>query len=440
MTQANTLLLRGARLLDPSQGLDQLGDLWIAEGKIHKITGPGAAPASDASQVIEAKGFWVLPSFIDAHVHLREPGQEHKETIESGTRAAAAGGYTAVACMANTKPVNDCAEVTQRILEIASKNGSCRVFPVGAITQGLKGERLADIEAMFHAGARGISDDGMTLMNSALLRQAMEIARTLNIPVISHAEDIHLAHGGVMNEGPRSRALGLPGNPAAAEEITIARDIALCRLTRCPTHIAHLSTETGLEHVKRAKEAGLPVSAEVAPHHLLLTENDIDGTDTNFKMAPPLRSTLDQRAVLKALSEGWIDMIATDHAPHTPKDKAGGFLGAANGILGVQSAASLTYSLVKDGSLPLGRWIEALTTAPARLLGIPFGTLKPNASADLVVFDPNQVWTLTAETLLSKSTNSPFLGRPLAGRVLYTLLGGKIVFSASGNSGYDGTQ
>ena len=430
MTEVQPIVIRGARIFDPSQKLEKKGDLWIEDGKIQKLTKPGELALSSDVQIIEASGFWVLPGLIDAHVHLREPGQEHKETIATGTQAAVAGGFTSVACMANTTPVNDCAAVTELILRIAKDKAACRVFAIGAITKALKGEQLADIRSMIKAGARAISDDGMMVMDASLMREAMEVARTSQIPIISHSEDTRLSSGGVMNEGVQSKKLGLRGNPAAAEEIAVARDIALCRLTGCPTHIAHVSTEAAVNHLKRAKETGLPITAEVSPHHLVLTDKAVDGSDPNFKMAPPLRSERDRQAVLNALSNGIIDIIATDHAPHTPQDMAGGFEKAANGIIGLQTAVSLTYELVVNGNLPMTRWIEALTSAPARLLGLPFGTLRLGAAADLVIFNPKQAWTLTEESLFSKSKNTPFLGRSLAGKVLYTLVNGKIMFTA----------
>ncbi len=428
LLHADSILIQGGHIIDPSQNYFGLGDLLIEDGKIIGLEAPGQIPASRARQVISAHEAWVLPGLLDIHVHLREPGLEYKETIESGTRAAVAGGFTTVACMANTQPVNDNSYVTAFIREKAKATAACRVFPIGAVSKGLKGEELAEIGGMVAEGAKAISDDGMPVMNSYLMRKAMDYAKAFGIPIISHAEDWNLVGQGVMNESALSNELGLRGNPAAAEEIMVAREIALCRLTRAPIHIAHISTEVALEHLRRAKEAGLPVTAEASPHHLTLTEENLREYQTNFKMAPPLRSERDVEALQKAVAEGLVGIIATDHAPHGLVDKAVEFDQAANGIIGLQTAVPLTLSLVHRGILSPLRWVESLTSNPARLLKLPYGTLRVGSDADVTLIRPNQEWTLTEDHLLSKSRNSPFLGWKFKGAIMNTLIGGKIVY------------
>lgn len=428
MPDIESILLQGGRVIDPSQRLDATLDVLIENGKIAAIDQPGKIPAAKARKVIDAKGAWVLPGLIDIHVHLREPGLEYKETIETGTRAAVAGGFSAIACMANTQPVNDTPYVTAYIRERAKAVSACRVYPIGAVTKGLKGEELAEIGGMVAEGAFALSDDGMPVMNSYLMRKAMDYAKAFGVPIISHAEDLNLVGQGVMNEGSLSNELGLRGSPAAAEEIMIAREIALCRLTRCPVHIAHISTEVGLEHVRRAKEAGLPVTAEASPHHLILNEDRLRSYDTRFKMCPPLRGERDVQALHKALADGTIDIIATDHAPHGEIDKAVEFDQAANGIIGLQTAVPLTLKLVHDGILSPMRWVESLTIKPARLLNLPIGTLVVGRDADVTLIRPERKWILTPENTLSKSMNSPFMGWELKGKTMLTLVGGKVAY------------
>ncbi|MFZ9594829.1 MAG: dihydroorotase [Bdellovibrionia bacterium] len=426
----SSLLIQNGRILDPSENRDHPGDLLIEEGKIVAIDSPGKIPSTCAQKRWNAQGLWITPGLIDVHVHFREPGFEYKETIESGSQAAVTGGFTSVACMANTQPVNDSAETTHFIRTQAQKAGLCRVFPIGAVTQGLQGLKLADLEGMVRAGARALSDDGMPVMNSQLMREAMERAKALGVPVISHAEDLHLVNSGVMNEGAVSRELQLRGNPAAAEEILVAREIALCRLTQAPVHLAHLSTQVALEHLRRAREAGLPVTAEVCPHHLFLTDEAVRTQNTHFKMAPPLRTENDVKALRAALAENLIQILATDHAPHSPHEKQVHFSCAPNGILGLQTAVPLTLRLVHEGSLPLQRWVESLTSAPARLLGVPLGTLKLGSMADLTLIDPHHRWQLQESDIVSKSWNSPFFGWKFEGKVAATLVNGNIVFQS----------
>jgi dihydroorotase len=420
------ILIRGGRVIDPASDRDALGDVLLEGGKITAIDSPGKIPASRAGRVIEAKGAWVLPGLIDIHVHLREPGLEYKETIQTGTAAAAAGGFTSVACMANTSPVNDTPYVTAYIREKARESAACRVFPIGAVSKGLKGDELAEIGGMVAEGARALSDDGMPVMNSYLMRKAMDYAKAFGVPIISHAEDWNLVGQGVMNEGALSNELGLRGNPAAAEEILVAREIALCRLTRCPVHIAHISTEIALEHLARAKDAGLPVTAEASPHHLTLTEEAVRGYGTQFKMAPPLRAARDVEALCAAVASGLVDIIATDHAPHGLVDKAVEFDQAANGIIGLQTAVPISLQLVHSGVVSARKWVESLTTRPARLLGLPHGSLRIGADADVTVLAPDREWILSEERILSKSRNSPWLGMKLRGQILATIVGGLV--------------
>ena len=431
MAEIPSLLIRGGRVIDPSQGFDDLADLLIEDGHITALEKPGQIPATRAAAVYDAKGQWVMPGLIDLHVHLREPGLEYKETIATGTQAAVRGGFTSVACMANTHPVNDNPYITSFIREKAKAEGACRVFPIGAVTKGLKGEELAEIGAMVREGAKAISDDGMPVMNSYLMRKAMDYAKAFGVPVISHAEDANLVGQGVVNESALSNELGLRGNPAAAEEILVAREIALCRLTRAPIHIAHISTEVALEHLRRAKEAGLPVTAEASPHHLTLTEESVRGYDTNFKMAPPLRSQRDVDALRKALAEGLVDLIATDHAPHGLTDKAVEFDQAANGILGLQTAVPVTLALVHSGTVSLNRWIDSLTLKPARFLGLPYGTLQKGRPGDVTILDPDARWIHLEDQIASKSRNSPFIGWEFRGKVTSTIIQGKFAFRSN---------
>lgn len=432
----NSFVLRNGRILDPSQTLfqDSPSDLLVRDGKIVAIEKPGVitkgtkgpSGQTETIQEFDCSGLWIMPGWIDVHVHLREPGHEYKETIRTGTQAAVAGGFTSIACMANTLPVNDNPYVTAYIREKAKKEGLCRVFPVGAVSKGLKGEELAEIGGMVREGARAISDDGMPVLNSYLMRKAMDYSKAFNVPVISHAEDPFLVGQGVMNEGVYSNLLGLRGNPAAAEEIFVAREIALARLTGARVHIAHLSTRLGLEQIRRAKEEGIQVTAEVSPHHLTLTELCLGGYDTNFKMAPPLRTESDVEALVLGLNEGVIDMIATDHAPHSCTEKAVEFDQAANGITGLQTAGPVTYSLVRSGKVSLERWVSSLTLEPAKLLGLPYGTLRVGFAADITVFAPSQVWKLGKDQVESLSANTPFINTEWTGQIRMTFVDGKL--------------
>lgn len=425
---STSLLIQNAWIIDPVKKKEFEGDLLIENGKISAIDLPGKIPTTKAQEHMSAAGIWLMPGLIDVHVHLREPGFERKETIETGTLAAVAGGFTSVACMANTDPVNDTAAITAFIRMRSKETGKCKVFPIGAVTRGLKGVDLADIEGMVKEGAIALSDDGMPVMNSLVMRRAMERAKALGITVISHAEDANLVADGVMNEGLISRELGWKGNPAASEEIMVAREIALSRLTRCAVHIAHISTQEGLEHVRRARDAGLPVTAEATPHHLLFTEKEMRSKSTNFKMAPPLRRDEDVQALRDALSSGLIDMIATDHAPHGVIDKNMEFDKAANGIIGLQTAVPSTLQLVFDGIVSRMRWVESLTVQPAKMIGQKLGTLAIGADADITLIAPDKKWMFTSREIQSKSHNSPFVDKEFQSKVFATIVQGKVVY------------
>lgn len=421
------ILIRKVRILDPSQGLDQEGDLLVEGGRIVALDHD--LPTDIQTKVIEARGLWLLPGLIDMHVHLREPGEEWKEDLETGTRAAAAGGFTAVACMPNTKPPNDSPEVTRYLLTRAQEVASVRVYPVACISKGQKGEELAPFGELREAGAVAVSDDGRPVADSGLMRMALEYARSFDLPVISHAEDPGLSTGGQINEGVVSAKLGLKGIPAEAEAVAIFREVALARLTGYPVHIAHVSTEAGVEIIRRAKEAGIPVTAETAPHYFTLTEEAVLDYNTNAKVNPPLRTERDRGAIKRALAEGVIDIIATDHAPHGPLEKKVEFPAAAFGLIGLETAVPLTLRLVREGVLTPLRMAELLSLNPARILRVPGGTLKPGSVADLTLIDPEATWMVTEVTLQSKSKNTPFLGWEMKGRAVLTMVEGRIVWA-----------
>lgn len=429
------LLIRGGRVIDPSAQLDAETDLLIEAGKIIYV-GPDAVDVAwqregshlqTPLQVVEAHGLLVTPGLIDIHTHLREPGYEYKESIETGSAAAAAGGFTSIACMANTHPVNDRAAVTEYILDKARAVGLVHVFPIGAVSVGLAGERLAEMGELKHAGVVGLSDDGKCVMNSQLMRRALEYAGMFALPVISHCEDTHLAAHGVMHEGRVSTELGLRGIPAQAEDIMVARDIALAELTGGRLHIAHVSTAGAVRLVRDAKARGLRVTAEVTPHHLVLTDEAVRGYDPNTKMYPPLRTADDVAALRQALQDGTIDAIATDHAPHDIADKEVEFDQAPVGIIGLETALPLTLRLVEEGVLPLAQAIAKLTCGPAQVLGLAKGTLQVGADADVTVIDPHTQYIVDRREFRSKARNSPFHGWTLKGRALMTICGGKIV-------------
>ena len=422
-----SLLIQNGRVVDPVNSVDAVQDVLIDGDRVQRI-GRGLTPPPDAT-VLDATGKVVCPGFIDMHVHLREPGLEYKETVASGTRAAAAGGFTAVCCMANTQPVNDNRAVTDYIRAKAATEGIVRVYPIGAVTRGLGGKELAELAELAEAGCVAFSDDGRCVMNAALYRRAMEYTLPFGAPVISHAEDDDLSHGTAMNEGVVSTELGIPGAPAAAEDVMVARDILLAELTGAHVHIAHLSTSGAVRLVRDAKARGVRVTAEVTPHHLLLTDEAVRGFDTNTKMNPPLRTKRDVEVLLEALIDGTIDCIATDHAPHAASEKEGEYDQAAFGIVGLETAVGLLLDrLVKAGALPLATLIARLSRDPARLLGLPGGSLAAGGPADVTILDLEAGWTIDPARFQSKSRNSPFGGWALTGRPWKTIVGGRIVW------------
>ena len=418
-----SLLIRGGRVVDPAGGTDALADVWIAEGRIQKVGRGLKAPAG--AEVVDATGKVVCPGFIDMHVHLREPGFEYKETIASGTRAAAAGGFTAVACMANTFPVNDNRAVTDYILARAKVEGVVRVYPIGAVTRNLEGTQLAEMAEQAEAGCVAFSDDGKCVMNAELYRRAMEYALPFGTPIISHAEDCHLAHGALMNEGLVATELGLSGQPGAAEDVMVARDIILAELTGAHLHVAHISTASAVRMVREARARGVRVTAEVTPHHLLLTDEAVRSYDPNCKMAPPLRTKRDVEACLEGLIDGTIDCVATDHAPHATSEKEGEFAEAANGVVGLETAVPLLLDrLVRPGVVDLPTLIARLSTGPARLLNLPGGSLAPGAAADVTILDLERAFTVDPAAFHSRSRNTPFAGLTGIGAPWMTLVGG----------------
>lgn len=423
-----SLLIAGGLIVDPAQNLAERRDLLIEGGKIAALEPPGAIPP-EGRQVIDATGLVVAPGLIDMHVHLREPGEEYKEDIESGTRAAARGGFTAVACMPNTRPVNDNAAITRYILDRAKTAGHARVYPVGAISVGSRGEALSEYADLKDAGCVAVSDDGRPVMNALLMRRALEYARTFDLPVISHAEDLNLRADGVMHEGRISVRLGLKGIPAAAEEVMVYRDLHLSRLTGARLHIAHVSAAGSVALIREAKAAGLPVTAETAPHYFTLTDEAVLGFDTNAKVNPPLRSEEDRAAIIQGLADGTLDAVATDHAPHSVLEKDVEFAQAAFGLIGMETALGLTLRLVHAGKITLSRAIALLSTNPARILGVPGGTLACGSPADLTLIDLNREWTVDVKTFASKSRNCPFDGWSLKGMAVMTIVEGKIMFA-----------
>jgi dihydroorotase len=421
------ILIKGARLIDPGR-CDGVRDVLISKGRIEAVQPAGTlALETENLQVIEAAGLWLTPGLIDMHVHFREPGQEYKETILSGARAAAAGGFTAVCTMPNTQPVNDDGSVTAMILAKAAQAGLVRVYPAAAISKGLKGERLCEFGELKAAGAVAVSDDGHPVMNGQLMRRAMEYASGFGLRVISHCEDLQLADGGVMNEGPRATRMGLAGIPNACESVMVMREAALAKLTGVPVHIAHVSCAESIAAIRRAKEEGIPVTAETAPHYFTLTDAAVEGYNTLAKMNPPLRSEADRQAVRQALADGTLDAIATDHAPHSVLEKEVEFDRAANGIIGLETSLALGLQLVRDNVLDISTLVERMACAPARILGLECG-LQPGAVADLTLIDPFKEWTVDSRKFKSISRNTPFEGWPLKGKAMMTVVGGRIAF------------
>ncbi|HEY5021613.1 MAG TPA: dihydroorotase, partial [Gemmatimonadaceae bacterium] len=421
------LLLRGGTLVDPSQHLNEVGDLLIADGEIAGF-GRTIDPPDDA-ETIDCDGLIVSPGFIDVHCHLREPGREDVETVATGARAAAAGGFTAVCAMPNTDPVTDNQAAVGFIVRQAQRAAAARVYPIGAISVGQEGMVLAEFGEMVGAGAIAVSDDGKPVASAHLMRTALEYARTFKIPVIDHCEEPTLAAGGAMNEGIVSAQLGLKGVPAEAEEIMVIRDILLARLTGGHVHLAHMSTRGSVELIKWGKERGINVTAEVCPHHLSLTEESVRGYNTNAKMNPPLRTAADVEALLEAVKDGTIDLVATDHAPHHYDEKEREFADAPNGIVGLETAlAVIVTNLVEKGYLGFSDLVDRMSCAPARIFNIPGGSLKRGSVADVTVFDPSARWKVDPARFLSKGRNSPYAGMTLVGRAACTIVAGSVVF------------
>jgi dihydroorotase len=420
------LLIKGGRVIDPSQQIDEVLDVLVADGKIREL-GKGLKPANDC-EVVDATGLLVTPGLIDMHVHLRDPGQEYKEDVVTGTSAAASGGFTSVACMPNTKPVNDNKAVTAYILSMAKTAGLVNIFPVGAITQGGKGEFLAEMGDLKEAGCVAVSDDGKPVVNSELMRRALEYAKGMNIMLISHSEDPSLVGEGVMNEGFTSTELGLKGISRVAEDAAVARDVYLAEFTDSPIHIAHVSTKGALSIIRDAKARGVKVTCETAPHYFTLTDDAVRGYDTNAKMNPPLREHMDVQAIKDGLRDGTIDAIATDHAPHHSDEKDLEFNLALNGIIGLETSLPLSLELVEEKVLDFKAIVEKMSLNPAKILGIDRGTLKVGAVADVTVIDPDAEWVYGEEKICSKSKNSPFIGMQMKGQAVYTIVSGKIVY------------
>ena len=420
-----SLLLRGGRVVDPSQDLDRRTDVLIEDGK---VAGVGNVATRKTSEAIDVGGCVVAPGFVDMHVHLREPGREDKETILTGSRAAAAGGFTSIVCMPNTTPVNDNAAITRFILERAAEAGLVNVYPTGAITLGSRGEQLAEIGEMHSAGIVAITDDGRPVQDSQVMRRALEYARIFDIPVMDHCEDLFLAAGGCMNEGEASTRLGLRGMSRAAEELHVVRDIILSRITGGRVHILHISTRESLDQVRAAKAQGIRVTCEVLPHHFSLTDDDIRDFDTDFKMMPPLRERADVEAMLEGLADGSIDCLATDHAPHTRLDKEEPFEAAASGVIGMETAIPLCWEhLVCAGVVSVPRLVELFSLNPSRILKLGKGTLAEGADADVTVIDPERRQVVDPSRFQSKGRNCPFRGWELRGAPVLTVVGGRVV-------------
>ncbi|WP_028585666.1 dihydroorotase [Desulfogranum mediterraneum] len=416
--------IKNGRLIDPANKVDDQGDLYIVDGR---ICPPDSEVDRAQLEVIDAAGCLVTPGLIDMHVHLREPGQEYKEDIVSGARAAASGGFTAVACMPNTRPVNDSSAVCAMIRQQA-RGAAARVYPVAAISKGSRGEELAEFGELRDAGAVAVSDDGLPVHDSQLMRRAMEYASDFGLAVIAHCEDPALASG-VMNEGEVATRLGLKGIPTAAESIMVYREIALAEFTGKRVHIAHVSTAMSVDLIRAAKARGVAVSAETAPHYFTLTDQAVDGYQTNAKMNPPLRSEADRQAVIQGLQDGTLDAIATDHAPHSSLEKETEFDAAAFGIIGLETALPLSLELVRQGVISESRLVELLAVNPARILGVEGGSLSPGAVADLTIIKPDDRFVYTAAAIVSKSHNTPFLDRTLEGRAQLTMVAGELKFS-----------
>jgi dihydroorotase len=425
-----TILLRGARVVDPSQRLDGTRDVLLRDGKVAEIAERIDTGKENEVEIVDLAGKVVTPGLIDIHVHLREPGHEYKETVESGTRAAAAGGFTAVACMANTLPVNDTIAVTEHILSQARRYGYARVYPVGAVSKGLEGEELAEVGQLRNAGCVAISDDGRPVRSSELMRRALAYARHFAMPLLQHAQDMELSGDGAMHEGVWSARLGVPSIPGAAEDVMVARDLLLVEATGGRYHLQHTSSGRSLELIRDGKRRGLDVTCEVTPHHLFLTDEEVakSGLSTNTKMNPPLRSERDREALMAALADGSVDAIATDHAPHHVDEKRVPFAAAPFGIVGLETAVGLCLDrLVRAGVIELARLVDLLSCGPARVMGLPGGTLRAGSAADVTVLDLEAEWKVEPLRFQSKSRNTPFGGWSGKGAPTMTIVGGRII-------------
>jgi len=426
------LLLAGARVIDPSQKMDVVADVLLENGKITQIA-PSLAKTLDTKssgkmKTIDLASMIVVPGLIDMHTHLREPGLEYKETIASGAAAAVAGGFTSVACMPNSSPINDNRSITEFIKRKAAEAALANVYPIGAISKDSAGSQLTEFWDLKEAGIVALSDDGKPVMDAALMRRALEYASSLGLPVISHCEDTNLSGGGLINEGYYSTILGLRGIPSIAEEAMVARDILIVEFTKTSVHIAHVSTAGSVRLIREAKKRGLSISAETAPHYFTLTDESLQGYDTNFKINPPLRSIDDLAAIKEGLADGTLDAIACDHAPHGRTDKEVEFEYAACGISGLETSLGLSLQLIKNGVLSWPELITKMSTNPARILNLPKGTLKSGADADITVIDPQLKWTVDVKAFRSRGKNSPFHGREMLGRAVLTIVGGEIKY------------
>ncbi len=427
-----TIWIKGGEIVDPVRRTLKKSDIFVERGRVVRMGPPDSLKEEgEGLRIIDASQKLIVPGLIDMHVHLREPGHEYKETIATGAKAGVAGGFTGLACMPNTDPVNDSRSVTEFILRQAAKAKLLRIYPVAALTKGQQGTSLTEFGDLCAAGAVAVSDDGLPVVDSELMRRALEYASYHGLAVVSHCEDLTLSEGRDMHEGRISTRIGLRGIPAASEEIMVYRDISLARLTGCPVHIAHVSTAGSVALVKMAKEDGVPVTAETAPHYFSLDHRAVVGFDTHAKMKPPLRTPEDVLAIKKGLAEDIIDVIATDHAPHSPLEKEVEFDKAAFGIIGLETAVPLTLALVKEGVLDLPQAFRKMSHDPARILGLPSVSLEDGARADLAIIDPEREWVLRAEDIHSKSRNSPFIGQNLKGKNELTMVGGKVVWQAN---------
>jgi len=414
-------------VLDPSSDHDGIADVLIDDGRVAEV---GPDIRASGARVVDAEGLWVAPGFVDVHVHLREPGQEYKEDLASGGRAAVAGGFTGVCCMANTDPVNDDPSVTKYILDRAAKDSPAKIYPIAAATRGLEGEVMTEFAALREVGAVAFSDDGKTIMDAAVMRRILEYSKLVSAPVVIHAEDCGLRADGVMNEGLMSTRLGLPGNPVEAEEIHVARDIRLAKLTGAHLHVGHVSAAGSVDLIRRAREEGLHVTGEVTPHHLYLTDEAVASYDTSTKMAPPLRTGHDASVLRRALAEGVIQCVATDHAPHATHEKDVEYESAPCGILGLETAFSVVSQMVRDGEISPLELMRRMSTDPARIFDIPGGTLAVGTPGDVVLLDLDREWHYDPADGYSKSRNSPWAGQDLKGVVVATFVDGELVFEA----------